>query len=281
MSVEELAQIIADQREEILSEDMSVFCHRDEASQLSHNSSMAQVVIGVRRSGKSTLCTKYLIDNAVNCAFVNFDDERLSSMQTDDLNKLLEAIYIVYGNVDCFFFDEIQNVESWPLFVNRLLRQKKRIFLTGSNSKLLSNELITHLTGRYNKVELYPFSFSDYCRMGGVDVASITTKAEGLRQNALHKYLQAGGFPELQNESNPNNYIDGLFNAIIRNDISQVVDKVSYAAEHPITNLGFQQLILDSDDKFEDDKTGEPEVVEPEENPAPDTTGIPGPIQDA
>ena len=67
----------------------------------------------------------------------------------------------------------------------------------------------------------------------------------------------------------------------IRNDISQVVDKVSYGAEHPITNLGFQQLILDSDDKFEDDKTGEPEVVEPEENPAPDTTGIPGPIQDA
>ena len=67
----------------------------------------------------------------------------------------------------------------------------------------------------------------------------------------------------------------------IRKDISQVVDKVSYAAEHPITNLGFQQLILDSDDKFEDDKTGEPEVVEPEENPAPDTTGIPGPIQDA
>ena len=67
----------------------------------------------------------------------------------------------------------------------------------------------------------------------------------------------------------------------IRNDISQVVDKVSYGAEHPITNLGFQQLILDSDDKFEDDRTGEPEVVEPEENPAPDTTGIPGPIQDA
>ena len=68
---------------------------------------------------------------------------------------------------------------------------------------------------------------------------------------------------------------------VIRNDISQVVDKVSYAAEHPITNLGFQQLILDSDDKFENGKTGEPEVVEPEENPSPDTTGIPGPIQDA
>ena len=219
MSVEELTKIMAEQREEVLSRDMSVFCERLETSQLSIDSNLAQVVIGVRRSGKSTLCTKYLMDNDINCAFVNFDDERLVSMQTDDLNKMLEAIYIVYGNIDCFFFDEIQNVEAWPLFVNRLLRQNKRIFLTGSNSKLLSNELITHLTGRYNKVELYPFSFSDYCRIKGVDVTSLTTKAEGLRQNALHKYISTGGFPELLNEKNSKNYINGLFNAIIRNDI--------------------------------------------------------------
>ena len=66
----------------------------------------------------------------------------------------------------------------------------------------------------------------------------------------------------------------------VRNDISQVVDKVSAAAESPVTNLGFQQLLLDSDDKFENGKTGDPEVVEPEENPAPDTTGIPGPTHD-
>jgi len=221
MLVEELVKIIADQREEILSEDMSAFCERVEASQLSPKSGLAQVVIGVRRSGKSTLCTKFLIDQAVNCAFVNFDDERLSSIQNDDLNKLLEAVYIIYGDIQTFFFDEIQNVDAWPLFVNRLLRQKKRIFLTGSNSKLLSNELITHLTGRYNKVELYPFSFDDYCRINGIDTQSITTKAEGLRQNALHKYLATGGFPELLIENNPKNYIDGLFNAIIRNDIAR------------------------------------------------------------
>ena len=221
MSVEEIAKIIADQREEIMSTDMSAFCERLEASQLSVNSSLAQVVIGVRRSGKSTLCTKFLLDNAVECAFVNFDDERLASMQTDDLNRLLEAVYIVYGDINCLFFDEIQNVESWPLFVNRLLRQKKRIFLTGSNSKLLSNELMTHLTGRHSKVELYPFSFAEFCRINEVDTTSITTKAVGLRQNALHKYLTTGGFPELQKEENPKNYIDGLFNAIIRNDIAR------------------------------------------------------------
>ena len=100
MLVEEIAKIIADQREDILSEDTSVYCDRIEASQLSPNSSLAQVVIGVRRSGKSTLCTKFLIDNSINCTFVNFDDERLATMQTDDLNRLLEAVYIVYGNTD-------------------------------------------------------------------------------------------------------------------------------------------------------------------------------------
>jgi type II secretory pathway component GspD/PulD (secretin) len=67
----------------------------------------------------------------------------------------------------------------------------------------------------------------------------------------------------------------------VRNDIGTVVDKLSRSVESPITNLGFQQLLLDSDDRFEEDNVGEPEVVEPEENPAPDTTGIPGPIQDA
>jgi predicted AAA+ superfamily ATPase len=221
MLAEDLVKIIADQREEFFSEDMSTFCDRMESTQLSSDSSMAQVVIGVRRSGKSTLCAKFLIDNAIDCAFVNFDDERLVSMQGEDLNKLLEAIYVVYGNTSCLFFDEIQNVSSWPLFVNRLLRQKKRIFLTGSNSKLLSNELITHLTGRHNKVELYPFSFTDFCRVHNIDTTSITTKAEGLRQNALLKYLTIGGFPELQKENNHKNYIDGLFNAIIRNDIAK------------------------------------------------------------
>ena len=85
----------------------------------------------------------------------------------------------------------------------------------------LSNELITHLTGRHNKVELYPFSFAEFCQIRGIDTTSISTKAEGLRQNALHQYLTIGGFPELQGENNPTNYIDGLFNAIIRNDIAR------------------------------------------------------------
>lgn len=221
MQTNEIAVILADQREEFEASDTGNLCPRVEEQQLSYISQMAQVVIGVRRCGKSTLCAKFLTDKQVDCAFVNFDDERFIGLGTEDLNKVLEAIYIVYGDVECMFFDEIQNVEGWPLFINRLLRQKKHLFLTGSNSKLLSNELITHLTGRHNKVELYPFSFREYCWMRQIDTESISTRASGLRQAALHDYLNRGGMPELLTEENRLVYVDGLFNAIVRNDIAK------------------------------------------------------------
>ena len=96
-------------------------------------------------------------DAGVKAAYVNFDDERLENIRREDLNNLLEALYIVYGDFNYLFLDEIQNVDGWPLFVNRLLRQNIRLLVTGSNAKLLSNELTTHLTGRHHKITLYPF----------------------------------------------------------------------------------------------------------------------------
>lgn len=221
MDVKDLIPVVADLREEYLSKDLSSLTNREESSQLSLQSKLAQVIIGVRRSGKSTLCEKFLLENNVQCAYVNFDEERLADLKNEDLNKLLEAIYFVYGDVDYLFFDEIQNIATWPLFVNRLLRQGKHLFLTGSNAKLLSNELMTHLTGRHHKVELYPFSFSEYANAKGIDTASFTTKASSLRKRALQEYMLHGGFPELLEEDDKRSYIDGLLNAIIRNDISR------------------------------------------------------------
>ena len=221
MNTQTLLSIVADQREELLANDYSELCRRPEESQFDLKSNMAQVVIGVRRCGKSTLCEMYLKQKDVEFAYVNFDDDRLGDMNSNDLDRLLEALYMTYGEFEYLFLDEIQNIEGWPLFVNRLLRQKLHIFITGSNSKLLSNELSTHLTGRNNKVELYPFSFSEYCAMKKVDATSLSTKAKALRKGALHEYLQQGGFPELFNESNRRGYIDGLLDAIIRNDIAK------------------------------------------------------------
>jgi len=87
------------------------------------------------------------------------------------------------------------NIRDWQLFVNRLLRQI-HLFVTGSNSKLLSSELTTHLTGRHSKVELYPFSFTEYGTMKKVELHSLSTKSQALRKKALHDYLIEGGFPE-------------------------------------------------------------------------------------
>ena len=221
MNTQTLLSIVADQREELLANDYSELCRRPEESQFDLKSNMAQVVIGVRRCGKSTLCEMFLKQKDVEFAYVNFDDDRLGDMNSNDLDRLLEALYMTYGEFEYLFLDEIQNIEGWPLFVNRLLRQKLHIFITGSNSKLLSNELSTHLTGRNNKVELYPYSFSEYCAMKKVDTTSLSTKAKALRKGALHEYLQQGGFPELFNESNRRGYINGLLDAIIRNDIAK------------------------------------------------------------
>lgn len=221
VSKEQLLTIVSDLKDEFYSKDADKFCSRLEERQLNLNSRLAQVVIGVRRSGKSTIIEKVLLQSGLHCAYVNFDDERLYDMEASDLNTLLEAIYIVYGEVDCLFLDEVQNVEGWPLFVNRLLRQGIRLFVTGSNSKLLSGELATHLTGRHNKIELYPFSFSEYCAYRQVNTSSFSTKASALRQKALYDYLNEGGFPELFNEPDKQGYIKGLLDAIINNDVAR------------------------------------------------------------
>ena len=221
MTVNELKTILEDQREEFLSLRGEELIYRPEEEQLSLNSHLAQVVIGVRRSGKSTLCADFLLRNAEQCAVVNFDDDRLFNMHSDDLNRLLETIYIIYNNPKYLFFDEIQNIEAWPLFVNRLLRQHKHIFLSGSNAHLLSNELITHLTGRHNVVTLFPFSFRDFCTMRGVDISSHSTHAMAMRTRAMADYMEQGGFPELMHEKNKHRYIESLVEKVVRVDIAR------------------------------------------------------------
>ena len=220
MNIQKLLTIVADQLDELSANNYQEYCHRPEENQLSLSSNLAQVVIGVRRCGKSTICEMFLKQSGIDFAYVNFDDERLSTLESDDLDNLLEALYITYGDFKYLFLDEIQNIDGWPLFVNRLLRQKIHLFITGSNSKLLSKELSTHLTGRNNKVELYPFSFAEYCSMKNVDITSFSTKAKALRKLALNEYISQGGFPELFNETNRRGYINGLLDAIILNDIS-------------------------------------------------------------
>lgn len=215
----DLLTILSDQKEELKNFENSSWITRREEALFDLNSNRAQVVIGVRRCGKSTICKKVLMESRVAFAYVNFDDERLINLTIDQMNDLLETLYRIYGSFNYLLLDEIQNIEGWHLFVNRIMRSGVKVVLTGSNANLLSGELVTHLTGRYNQIVLYPFSFVDYCTAKEVDMKSVSTKSRALRQRALDKYLQSGGFPEIVAGENRRGYIMSLLSAIVQKDI--------------------------------------------------------------
>ena len=221
--MKDLKRILSNQKAELDLVNLEALCSRKEEQEIQLNSKLAQIVIGVRRSGKSTLCMKVLMQSGVHFAYVNFDDERLQKVGVEELDVILQELYAIYGSFTHLFLDEVQNIDGWHLFVNRLLRQGIKLVLTGSNANLLSGELSTHLTGRYHQIELYPFSFSEYCTIRGVDAHGMTTKAYGLRDKALDEYLMSGGFPELiaSPEISKRDYLFSLREAIVKKDICQ------------------------------------------------------------
>lgn len=219
--------ILSDQKEEIDNRREETLCSRREEQLIDLNSPQAQVVIGVRRCGKSTLCFQALQHFGEAFAYVDFDDERLAGLQSCQLNDILEVLYKIYGNFHYIFLDEIQNVKEWPLFVNRLLRNKIHVVLTGSNAKLLSNDLATHLTGRSCEISLYPFSFEEYCSIKKVD-KGFTTKDIARLRAAFDEYMQHGGFPELMSIRDERAYVSNLVSNVLKRDIEQRY-KISFA----------------------------------------------------
>ena len=215
-----ILQVLSEQKEEVKNYPIKQWVVRQEEELFEFDSPLAQVVIGVRRSGKSTLCHKVLQNHGIEYAYANLDDDRLAKMEIEDLNKLLSCLYMLYGtNFRYLFLDEIQNVEGWHLFVNRLLRTGIHVFVTGSNARLLSSELATHLTGRYNEIRLFPFSFAEYCNYKKVPTQGMTTKENAELKRAFFDYINEGGFPELQLIHNKRSYVQSLIDAILNKDI--------------------------------------------------------------
>lgn len=198
MNIEEIKRVIVDQKEEI--EDTfgkkriidREIPKAELIKSLEHPNILA--VLGVRRCGKSILSHSLL--KGRKYGYINFDDERVFGIEAKDLNKVLQAFYELYGTeLEYLILDEIQNVPGWELFANRLRRTKK-VILTGSNAKLLSGELATHLTGRYVDFTLYPFSFKEFLEFKGVEPDVYSTKSMAELNNALREYIKTGGFPE-------------------------------------------------------------------------------------
>ena len=249
MDIRELETALLDQKEELEALRNKSFSYREEERMINLESSLAQVVIGVRRSGKSTLCFNALERSKVSYAYVNFDDENLIDLSVKDMNNVLQVLYSIYGDFTHLFFDEIQNIEGWHLFVNRMLRKGIHVLITGSNSKLLSGELASHLTGRHHTIELLPFSFKDWCSYNGIAMAPLTTKNKGHLMGAFDKYLHQGGFPELLVEPDHTNYIESLFHDIITQDIRKrfkvkYIDSLERLARH-LLNISPAVIVKD------------------------------------
>ncbi|HLD76347.1 MAG TPA: ATP-binding protein [Candidatus Norongarragalinales archaeon] len=182
----------------------------------------AFIITGLRRCGKSTLLkqiikTKY----AEDYFYFNFDDERIAGFKAEDFQNLLEASIEIHGKKNNLFFDEIQNVPGWELFVNRMLREGHRVFITGSNAHLLSRELGTHLTGRHVDVELYPFSFVEFLRAHKIpvyDTEAFSTEENALFSKKFKQYVEKGGMPEAIVFSNEA-VLTSVLNDIIQKDI--------------------------------------------------------------
>ena len=179
---------------------------------------LVKVAMGARRSGKTVFT--HLLLKGKDYASVNFDDERLAYMDADGLNDVLEALYEVHGDFDHLVLDEVQNVKGWELFVNRLQRAGKRVFVTGSNANMLSQELATHLTGRYVQMEVHPFSFREFLLWRGVDVRGATTRGRATVKRELEEYMSMGGFPEvLRNPGLAVSYLHDLYSSVLTKDI--------------------------------------------------------------
>ncbi|ODS41287.1 MAG: AAA family ATPase [Candidatus Altiarchaeales archaeon WOR_SM1_79] len=172
---------------------------------------LIKVIIGPRRAGKSFFAI-HVLDKLGSFGYANFDDEKL--VEVEDYDEIVSTINSLCNNPEYLLFDEIQNLDKWELFVNRLQRQGYNIVTTGSNSKLLGRELATHLTGRHLQVNIFPFSFKEFLKLEKKELTENEVKTR------LFTYLTYGGYPEpLVKKLDYRDYLSTLFNSTIYKDI--------------------------------------------------------------
>ncbi|WP_270516591.1 ATP-binding protein [Sanguibacteroides sp. AM78-02pH3A] len=225
---EEIALVMDAQRETFLKRDSGFT--RDALSEIPVADSFATIITGIRRCGKSTLLLQLLRRDYQDAIYLNFDDIRLSGFETGDLVRLHREIE--KRGIKVLFFDEIQTVKGWETYINQLLRERYKVFITGSNASMLSVELGTHLTGRHLPMELFPFSYSEFIRF----------KTLNSGENTVMDYLKNGGIPEYLKTGASiilNALVDDILmrDIAVRNNIRDVISLRQLTA-YLITNIG-------------------------------------------
>ncbi|MBI5345979.1 MAG: ATP-binding protein [Chlamydiae bacterium] len=169
-----------------------------------------KVAIGIRRGGKTYFLYQQIIKminegvSKTAILYINFEDDRLLPLNEQKFAKLVDSFYSLYPeNHDrkCYlFFDEIQNVDKWPIVIRRLHDTKNaEIFLTGSSAKLLSKEIATSLRGRSLATEIWPYSFTEFttAKKVSIDQSLYDKKTQDRLKQLFNYYLSEGGFPEI------------------------------------------------------------------------------------
>ncbi|MCX6307667.1 MAG: ATP-binding protein [Bacteroidia bacterium] len=205
MKYSDIQAVVAEQSSTFRSFDLGI--SRELLPLLPVTTTHALVVSGIRRCGKSVLLHQFVRNEMEDVFYFNFADIRLYSFSVNDFVFLDEIVK--ESGKKILFFDEIQLIKGWEIYVRQKLDQSIRVIITGSNARMLSIELGTNLTGRNISKELFPFSYKEFCLLNKVD----------FNKESYESYLEKGGFPEFL-KTNNKDVLSSLIEDIIYRDIA-------------------------------------------------------------
>lgn len=188
------------------------------------------VLVGVRRAGKSYQMYQDIQRQVQSgratiedCLYINFEDERIASIEASELGLLLECYAEMYGaRKPLVYLDEIHNITGWEKFARRLADSKYRVFITGSNARMLSKDIATTLGGRYIVREVFPFTFAEYLTYYGLELKKNWEYDPELRLQIVRMfdtYFHFGGFAEAFRLNDKREWINSLYQKILLGDI--------------------------------------------------------------
>lgn len=231
------------------------------------------VFVGLRHAGKSYLMFQR-IERLIaqghkkeEILYFNFEDDRIDSLDVSDLDLIKTCYEEMYDNRPIFFLDEIQLVDKWEKFARRLADQKYQVYITGSNAKMLSNEIATTLGGRYMIHEVYPYSFKEYLKANGIDIneKNSTFKYGKQMVKLANVYFQHGGLPETVGMKEPRPWMSNLFSNIffgdlvaryrIRNDFALrvMIRKMAESVKQPLSYSRIASIVSSTGKKLSTD----------------------------
>ena len=228
------------------------------------DANMNYIFTGVRQSGKTFLFfyrIQELLRQGVDLktiVYINFDDERLIGFSSEDFDLLLQTHYQMDERPPILFLDEIQNVPFWEKFARRIANEKYRVYITGSNAKMLSSEFATVLGGRYQIVNVYPYSFREFLNVNKIALENdweYDDKIINSIRRCLDIYFNNGGFPDCLTAIQKRNWLSSLFKKMLLGDIvarysvknvnalTYIVKKLSESIKQPISYTRLTQLV--------------------------------------